>query len=178
MKKTLLLLFAFFSMTQSYSQVLGFDEVDEFTDNRIIQLNASKKRGWTQTDGITKDIFKGAIFLTTKITKFTDGKIYTYLNLNIHSNILLCFGGDKVILLFEDKNKITLDQISELDCSKISDVKYHLTQKDINIIKKSNLEKLRIYTRDGYIDYEIKEKAKPVIRKTLQMTADKLKEIE
>lgn len=177
MKKLLLILTLLLS-TVSFAQHITVDEVDKFTDERIIQVNASKDKTWGMSDGITKNIFKGGVYLSTKLVKKPDGTIISYLNLNIQTGSILCFGGDKIIILFENNDKLTLNQTSKLDCATVNNIRFGLTEEDINILKNLKAKELRIYTRDGYIDYVIKDKAKPIIQETFELTATKLKEIQ
>lgn len=178
MKHTLLSLFLLIS-SASIAQHIVSDKVDEFTDNRRIQINAASYKSWMASDGITKNFLKGAVFMSTVITQFGEDKsTLAELNFNIQGKGLLCANDNDAIFILKNKKKITLNQTSKTDCGTTINIKYKITDEAFKEMTEIDVEKLRIYVNEGYMDYDIKDKSKPLIKKTLQMTVDKLKEIE
>lgn len=160
------------------AQHLQYDEIDKFTNNREVFITATKSENWRNSDAITKNIFKGNLFLSVRLTKTEENKIYSFINLNIQSPTILCFGDDEIIILFEDGDKVTLKQASKIDCGTNIDIKYILTKEATSILKNKAAKEMRVYTRDGYIDYEIKSKATNIIQKTFELAEIKLNELE
>ena len=177
MKKLLLLLMLFVTNI-SFAQHISIDEVDKFTENRVIQINALTGKYWSASDAINKNVFKEQVFLSTKLMKFPEGNITSYINLNVQSNYSICFSQGQVIFLFENGEKLTLNQSSKLDCNTKNNVQFHLTMEELKILSNNIISEFRIYTTDGYIDFEMKKKAKKIVQETFKWTVDKLKEIQ
>lgn len=163
-------LFLFFSCAV-FSQNVALNKEDEFTKTNIIQVNCAKKPIWTVSDNINKE-FGSNIFLSLSNYKYKDeSKNYSTLNFDIALGFTFCLSNyeGKTILLFEDQSTLTLIQTSRLDCSTRISAKYYITDADIAVLMNKNLSKIRIYTSDGYIDFEVKEKKIEIIRKTFKL---------
>ncbi|MDM1452209.1 hypothetical protein [Myroides odoratimimus] len=176
--KQLLLLLTLLLSTTSFAQHIYSDKIDKFTDNRLIHINASKDKTWGVSDSFTKNLLKGGIYLSTHITVTPQKEIFVAVNLNMQMAGMICLGDNELIALFENGDKVTLKQISKVDCGKTVDVKYDISDDDIDTFRNSKLKDIRIYTRDGYMDFVAKDKMKPILQATFQLTADKLKEIQ
>lgn len=177
MKKLLTTLTLFISSI-SFAQYISIDEVDRFTDNRVIQINALTGDYWSASDAINKNIFKEQVFLSTKMIRDPKGNITSFINLNVQSNYSLCFSDNIVIFLFENGEKLTLKQFSKTDCGATNNVQFSFTEEDLDTLKNNIISEFRMYATDGYIDFEMKKKAKKIVQETFKWTADKLKEIE
>ncbi|MFM9400812.1 hypothetical protein ACKLNQ_02595 [Myroides odoratimimus] len=176
--KNLLLIITLLITSVSFSQHVFSDEIDKFTDNRVVTINASKDKKWGYSDSFTKKLFRGESFLSTTLIKDKNGNILSYLNIQLATNFLVCFSDNEIIFLCENGDKVILKQVSKTECSKNQVTKYMLTEDDLNTLKNAKIKEVRYYTTDGYIDYEVKDKMKPVIQGTFELTADKLKEIQ
>ncbi|KZE82865.1 hypothetical protein AV926_04775 [Myroides marinus] len=177
--KHLLLIITLLLSTASFAQFIAKDEIDKFTDDRKIQINATKGDAtWGTSDSFTKNIFRGGLYLSSHITVTPNKEIYSHININVQTSYMVCFGQNKIIALFENGDKVTLNQVSKIDCGNNVNVMYDISDKDINIFKNLKLKEIRLYTADGYLDFVVKDNMKKVIQGTFELTANKLQEIQ
>lgn len=165
MKKIIFLLFINFG----FSQHIVKNEIDEFTKNNVIQVNCSKKTKWATSDNVTKGIFK-YLFFSLNNYKNDTTSVNTF-NIDISTGSLLCFSKSNgiIIFLFDDESTLELNQTSKLDCETRQVVKYSINNNDLIILKTKRLSKIRIYTTDGYLNFEIKENKQQIIKETFQL---------
>ncbi|WP_353119446.1 hypothetical protein [Myroides odoratus] len=176
--KNLLIILTLFISSISFAQNISIDEVDKFTENRVIQINALTGKYWSASDAINKNVFKEQVFLSTKLIKSPEGNITSYINLNVQSSYSLCFSQGQVIFLFENGEKLILNQSSKLDCNTKNNVQFLFTVEELKILSNNIISEFRMYTTDGYIDFEMKKKAKKIVQETFKWTFDKLKKIQ
>lgn len=166
MKKTLLLLMlTVFSVKNSSAQVKTIEEVDKFTKNKVVQVNAMKGKRWGQGDSVSDKTFYGA-FLSFK----SNGGLY-YLQVNTHTNGLLCISNESLItLLFEDESTINLINNTKVECSRTELTgKYLISEEQLNTLATDNLQGFRVYYTDGYRDYNVKNDKKEIIKKSAEL---------
>ena len=144
--------------------------IDEFTKQNIIQVNASKTPKWKGSDNITKGLFN-YVFLSLK--KIDSTKI---LQLDIQTGFNLCINNndDKIILLLNNENTIELKQAAKLDCANRVLAKYIISDEEIKTLSINPIKKFRIYTYDGYIDFEVKEDKKDIIKNSFSLFNSKI----
>lgn len=161
--KTFLLPFLFIGI-QGFSQHIAMNQIDEFTDQKIIQVNASENKTWAGTDNIAKGLLN-YVFLSSKSTTTTSGDIVNYVNLDISTGSQICLSEDngKVIFLFENGEKITLPQDSKTDCSNRVPAVFMLTDEDLTKLSTNLISKFRVYTIDGQLNFEVKPNKKEMI---------------
>lgn len=178
--KNLVTIIAVLITTVSLAQVQRFDKVDDYKKERNIQFQASMYKGWMSTDGITKNFLKRNIYLMTHVVQNTETKeIQAYLTLNIRDKNKVCSSeGNEAIITLRNGHLVKLIQTSKTECGTEINTKYPLNETQINQLSTYDAVNIRVYLNDAYTDREIKEKAKPVIKKTLQMTADKLNDLK
>ena len=178
--KNLLTLLAIFITSISFGQKLRYDKIDDYKHERIIQHQASQVRTWMVSDGITKNFLKRNIYLMTHIVQNTDTKeAEVFLTLDVRDKTKICSSeGNEAIITLNNGHLVKLTQSSKTECGTEINIKFLLNETQIKQLSNYDATNIRIYLNDGYTNREIKEKSKQVIKKTLQMTADKLKEIE
>jgi len=166
MKKIILLLLIGFSGS---SQNIAISQIDEFTKLEILQINASKDKKWKGTDNIAKGLFN-YVFLSLKKVG-----LIKILQLDTQIGSVICINNneDKIILLLDNNNTIQLQQESKLDCAQRVVPKYLITEEQIKILSECQIKKIRIYTNDGYIEIEIKEDKKELIKNTFLLFKNK-----
>ena len=144
-----------------YSQKIKRDIIDEFTDSRIIETS------WERM-GL------GGFYRFKKV----NGTYYfnfKYPRMNVFS----VAEGAKLILKLEDGSRLTLFN-SEYEISSIGagaiglvssgtwgvSIYYPVTELELKIFEKINVEKYRIYTSLGYNDIEMKSKHSKKLKKS------------
>jgi len=165
MKHTLLLLTAVLGANITFSQTKSIDETDKFTKKKVVQVNAMKGKRWGQGDSVSDKTFYGA-FLSFK----SNGGLY-YLQVNTHTNGLLCISNESLItLLFEDESTINLINNTKVECSRTELTgKYLISEEQLNTLATDNLQGFRVYYTDGYRDYNVKNDKKEIIKKSAEL---------
>ncbi|WP_158962568.1 hypothetical protein [Myroides fluvii] len=178
--KQFLLFITFIFTIATFGQVQKYDRIDDYKKERNIQMQASLYKGWMASDGITKNFMKRNMYLMTHIVQDTETKeAQAYLTLDIRDKYKICSSEEnEAIITLKNGHIITLKQSSKTECGQEIITKYPLNQTQINQLSTYDMISVRVYLNDGYTDREIKDKVKPIIKKTLQMTADKLEEIK
>lgn len=177
MKKLLAILVLLIS-SNSFAQLITFDEVDEFTGNYSILVQNSKSKQTKIEDDISIDS-KDYIFMSVDINVSKDKT--TTLNrfvLGIISKKSKCYNDGKLHLLFESGEVITLSQSTKLTCDTSPVIGYTLTDMDFVLAKNNLIKKIRITHTEGANDYAINPKQQANIQETLQIAFDRLKEIQ
>lgn len=164
-----IILFLFFSCS-IFSQHIVVSKIDEFTKKEIIQANASKEPKWKTTDNIAKGFFNNVFLSLHK----EDTKNILMLDMTYGTNICVSNNDGKAIILFENDTTLELPQVSKIDCALRVAVQYYLQNNDIEQLSKSIIKKIRIYTTDGHISFEIKEDKKELIKNTFNLFLSKI----
>lgn len=156
------LLFSFFS---SQAQHVALNKIDEFTDDKVIQVNAAEEKTWSTSDNIAKGIFN-SIFLSTKSVKSKEETLSNYIQLDISTGSMICLSkyDGKVIFLLDNNEKVNLKQVSKIDCGQRVLSKFILNNDDLEKLTNNKIIKFRIYTTEGYMDFETKEKKQELIK--------------
>lgn len=160
MKKIVLLVWLVALSTISYSQGISKSETDDFTGSKVIyttwdQLNAS-----------------GLSCKNVLLFKFRLENETQYFHLNwIFDKVVAVPEGEKVMFKLKDGTLIKFYNISHVisskgggstnvTCKDSYGVSLILKNEDLSVFaNESNpIEKVRIYTTDGYVDIDIKEK--------------------
>lgn len=176
--KKLLLTFVFIVFAQNFSeaQVVVQKENDRFTKNNVIQVNAMTGKRWRTAD----DIAKGIYSVTYLSLKSENNTRVLQLNIGVFSNTCLVEDG-KLILLFSDNSTIELINKGRTDCvSKHQSLlgKYLITDEQIAELSEKELTEFRVYFSEGYRNYEVREKAVPVIQGTAKLLLEELQTFE
>jgi hypothetical protein len=158
----------------SIAQYVDKNEIDEFTGNRVIKVNCMTGKRWGTSDVITKGLLN-YVYLTSNFVKPKDLAPQTfYFTLGIKSlsaGTCLSPNNGKAIWLFEDKSTLEVNQTSGADCNSGNLLaQYTITQEQIDKLSTGKLSKLRVYTSEGYVDYEIRDDKKEILRKTFETT--------
>lgn len=140
------------------SQHIKSDEIDAFTGSRKLKITLEKPKALFAETLFSNYGFIGTVEINCIQTKDTPDFFYLTIGYSIAET--RCFNDDQIIFLLEDGNKVTLKQFSKIDCGKYPVVKYQLFESDITLFLNSKIQKVRVYTSDGYIDLDAKEKAK------------------
>lgn len=190
MKKILLL---FILITNfSVAQRIAINGKDEFTDKHILKIDASSSKKWKQSDDIFQGLFNNG-FLSLKYTSGTNDKILLT-TLNITTGIPFCVNqlDGKIIFLLEDNSKITLNQVSDIECFQPQVTAYQVNkpiiinyslpnfneQLDyITTLSQIKINKIRIYTSDAYLDFIVNDDKKEMIKNTFKLLNEELKKI-
>jgi len=166
MKKLVLIMLLFHQIASS--QNITISKIDEFTKKEIVQVNASEGKNWKGSDNIAKGIFN-YMFLSLQKSDSV-----TYMNIDLNVGAMICINNDsKIIILFEDNTTLELTQIAKIDCAQRVVCKYFLNNENIDKLSNNLFKKARIYTTDGYLDFEIKENKKELIKNTFTLFKSK-----
>ncbi|WP_299434617.1 hypothetical protein [uncultured Maribacter sp.] len=174
MIKKILFYFLLFSITYINAQHLAIDKIDEFTENRIIKVNASSGKKWKMSDDVAEGLMK-SLFISTKHER-TNKEYLTNLNFDITIGSTICATNTdgKSIILLKDKTKVELKQVSKIDCNQRIVIQYFLSLEDLAILSEKIISKIRIYATDGYIDLTIKEKKENLIKEHFGLILNKI----
>ncbi|ESU21140.1 hypothetical protein FCR2A7T_07110 [Flavobacterium cauense R2A-7] len=177
MKKTLLL-FLIIIVNQTFAQRIAINEIDKFTDQKIFKVDVSEGKRWKTTDNIAKGLINN-IFLSTRLIKKENSKIIlSNFNFQLGRNLCVNPSNGKIIILFSDNSKITLKQSTEIVCESNLNVEYFIVDNnneindDLSILSNKEISSFRIYFNDGYIDFDVKEDKKELIRKHFKLISE------
>lgn len=119
-------------------------ETDEFTQtNKIFQIHELV-------------LFqKGVEVIYSNLRKFDDQLICNF-NFSMESYELLCVNSDsKVLIKLNNGNILTLKHMGEIECDKMITINTVLSPEDIKALSENQIEKIRCYTTEGYLDYTL-----------------------
>lgn len=121
-------------------------ETDEFTKiNKVIQ-----------TQGLPLHQ-KGIGIIYSTLFKFDD-KVICGFSFCTEKYELLCVNSEcKVMVMLGNDNVITLNHIGKTECEKLITIKTLLSKDDQKIFSENQIEKIRCYTTEGYLDFELFE---------------------
>lgn len=154
-----------------FSQQIVENQIDKFTKNKVLQVNAMTGKNWSNSDAVTKGMFKNVFVSFRKVNDVNT------LQLGVSTNgSVLCITEDsKAILLFSDESTINIQNIAT-DCQSILVTgRYLLTEEALEFIKTKELQGIRIYFSDGYTDFEIRKNKIEVIQKTAKLFSEEVK---
>ncbi len=170
MKKILLFLFI---SSFAFAQKIEKDYKDEFTGSQII------KSDWEYLNNASKGF--SAKFRLSKI----DDLHYLDLKMMIgssHPKVFSIHEGDKLMFKLSSDVIIELPSLSsEVTCTGSGstslvgsaaqgiNISYSITEEQFQQLKSTPVAKLRIYTTDGYVENDVKEKHAKTIQKTFQL---------
>lgn len=174
-----LILFLFAPSFNCIAQRIAINGTDKFTDNKIYKIDVSEGSRWKTSDNIAKGLMNN-IFLSTKLISNDTTKIVNS-NFNLQLGRVLCVNPTmgKIIILFTDESKITLSQITAINCESNLNVEYSLGQDEFQIknnllyLSSKDIIEFRIYFADGYNDFVVKEDKREMIRKHYHLIEEK-----
>lgn len=158
--------------SQTFGQKLEENEVDEFTNNKI------KRTSW-ETLNMT--------------TKFTAYFRISRINSHDYFELKMMFGGYRGKVFSIDKDQEIMFKLNNGEFVKLPNLEYTITctgcgakglsgssaqgikvsyllnKEEFEILKNNKVIKMRIYTNDGYVESEIKEKHVKKIPKALEL---------
>jgi hypothetical protein len=170
MKKIALLLFTTFLSISSFGQNCKYktNEVDEFTKNKILE---------TKEELLTVSGMGFGFSTSYNLKKVNENR---YLKLNISSpKILTIKAGDEIMFKTNNDNPISL-KFSETvilqpqyNSSSRSTIWYEfilipISDENYTRLLQEPISKLRLYTSDGFIDDEIKDKRDKKLKELLK----------
>lgn len=173
MKKLLLgLTLTLFSLQFSTAQVVALKENDRFTKKNVLQVNAGPKKQFRAVDDIAEGLYNVAYLSFKSVDEIK----FLQLNIGVFGNSCLT-EDSKAILLFSDESTIELINYSKTDCvSKYQSLlgKYLISDEQIKEIAEKELSEFRIYFSEGYADYKVRDKIKPVIKGSAELFLNEL----
>lgn len=98
---------------------------------------------------------KGIIGLFSHLGKFDDQIICNF-SFSNEAYELLCVNADsKVMIKLSNENIITLKHRGDIECDKSITINTMLSPEDIKALSENQIEKIRCYTTEGYIDFTL-----------------------
>jgi hypothetical protein len=171
MRKVLfLLLFSIPMSSICFGQKLKENKVDEFT-GRVIKR--------TSLEYIVNEqpIFGNPFILGVQVERIDDLvvlkvelQLSSVFSIRKDQNLMLKLEEDKMVTLKNNEYVIS-DRYGDRQIAHINYVIGYINEdsETLNLIKNYKAAKLRIYTSDGYIDKEIKEKNQDIIKKCVEL---------
>jgi len=157
------------------AQTIEEDKIDEFTKNSI------KRTSW---ETLTNPSFNGNFASYVRISKINST---FYLNFKMWNNgifsilkddnLFFKLKNDSIVTLFANESTISCrgcgsKGMAGSDAFGVK-VNFNLDSKDIELLKGSEIEKIRIYTTGGYLEKAVKERFSEVIKKELMLFNEK-----
>lgn len=176
--KKLILIVTLLITSASFAQVITSDKKDDFTDTHIFNIEARKNKDLSLEDNISDDKKGDKVFLGLAIEKKIDSTPQIAIMISMISNKPRCFYKQELFLLFEDGQKSILKQITKSVCDTALVVGYSVSNEELDSFKNKILKKIRVTDNNSFTDYTIDNHMQTIVKKTLQMTADKLNEIQ
>jgi hypothetical protein len=128
------------------------DKVDEFTKTRIIEIQP-KYIGHSEIGSR----------LTAGITIFEDQLL---LRIELYSSSTMCFNDNcKTLLKLANDSIIALSYMGDTECAGLLMGYFIINESAINPLTSNDIVKIRVYTTEGYIDYQINDKW-PIVNRT------------
>jgi hypothetical protein len=183
MKYILFSLIFFVLNCNVFAQRIALNEIDKFTDEKIYKVDVSEGKRWKTSDNVAKGLLNN-VFISTKIVN-TEKRKNVLLNFNLQLGRTLCVNPNdgKVILLFSDNSKITLNQHTEINCQSILNVDYFIGENQseiesnlLNLTTKS-ISSFRIYFTDNFADFDVKEDKKELIKNHFKLIQKEFEKI-
>lgn len=153
-----------------FSQQVLPSKTDEFTGERIIEINSNAKPKKSMSDHITTAPKFHGFFMSSYIVTDKNNQITYQLVLRASHYMSHYTKGDRLILILEDKTKIALDLEHTTYNHPSIYLKYNLTMHQIQALANSPIYKMRIYSGGPYYDYDINESAKKRIQSMFTLT--------
>lgn len=170
LKKVIMLVAISFCSLNLYSQRVAINEIDKFTDVKNYKVDVSKGKRWKTSDDIAKGIFH-AVYLSSKISsKPKSNLVLTSLNLQTGTSLCVSPTKGKTIFLLSDGSKLTLRQQTEITCNTALVVSYFVgngtseIESNLNLLSTVDIQSIRVYTTEGYVDFEVKDEKKQLIK--------------
>ena len=178
MKKSILyLVFAFISLC-TYGQKITTSEVDKFTGKKIVETSFEKivtnknilvgvnkeslnKDVWIAFKGVDDNIFLIIKWVTNIVT-----------SLNSDSNIIFLDEDDNPYTFFNTEYTITGKGEGTPSNKFVGSAMYGLdiyATGDYSVLKDKNIKAMRIYTTDGYVNFNIPKKRKSTLADTYKV---------
>ncbi|WP_299391574.1 hypothetical protein [uncultured Gelidibacter sp.] len=163
------------------AQRIAIDGIDKFTDNSIFKVDASKSGNWKASDKIVKGLYNN-IFLSTKLVS-NQSKISALTNLNFQLGTAVCRNPNegKIIILFTDNSKLTLEQASDIKCDDNLDIEYYLGKSLSDIeetlfnLSNKDMDSFRVYFAKGYKDFAVLENKRQIIKDNYKLIFERSK---
>ena len=181
MKKTILLLILILCINSISAQRIAIDEIDKFTDNIVFKVDVSQGKTWNTSDKITKGLFDN-VYLSTKLIK-NEKEVLVLSNFNFQLGTIICRNPNigKVIILFTDNVRLTLEQASDIKCGEVLDIEYYLgkvnadLEETLSVLSTKEMDSFRIYFSEGYRDFKVKENKREIIKDHYKIILERLK---
>ena len=169
-----------------FSQSIQLDEIDDFTGSR--KIITSPWRGKTIKPSDFVDVDKSLLVNTSCLIK--DSITLHTITLYLMSDIgcLSKYDG-KAIILFEDKSKIEIHQLSDTDCDDSPTASYLLLSRDegedksnfqskieenYSHIMNHDITKIRVYGNKYYKDFELNLKSQDILKRHFSLIGKQL----
>lgn len=164
MKKLFIL--PFFLFNYLFAQNIAENKIDEFTKERVIQVNCSKDTDWKTSDNILKGMFNFGYLSLTNFYNPEKNNSYLQFQINFGSSICFSENQSSIIFLFKNTDTLKLSYCGNTNCGQYILFKGKIDSNDIEKFINEDLYKIRIYTSNSYIDFEVKEKSIDRIKNT------------
>lgn len=149
MKSLILTLFLLFIYSFANCQDLSDNfniEIDEFTEAKTIKQK-------TPLPLYSKDF----TYVFTSLAKMDEQMVCSF-DFSKNSSDLICVNSEcKAMTKLENGEILELMNIAKTDCGKIVRILVILSEDNVSALSESKIDKLRLYTTDGYLDFTVDE---------------------
>jgi hypothetical protein len=162
MKKILILILVPFL---SHAQKITENKKDDMTGNVIIRT--SKER---ITGGMSPKWIKAGV---TKV----NNTLFLEATVSMSGTFFIVREGGEAIIKMSNDSTVTIKSISMESAhdgmgGKQADLRFALAEPGLGGLQKNSISKIRIYTSEGYQDFEIPEKNKDIVKKEIQLITE------
>lgn len=175
MKKILFLVMIFVSINMMGQSIKSIED-DPFEGTKVIVMDTEK---------LTKETFKDTRGQTMFYFRSVGNMIAFHLLWQCR-DIIIISKGQKALFLTEDGSKITLEALGDIRPESgiastaavkpagVLGMNIPYGSKEILELAKKNVTAIRIYTSDGYKDFNIDKKKQSLIKECLQLLIEKM----
>lgn len=166
--KILIILVVLFPL-KGYSQKLQENKIDDFTKKSV--------KSTTYETINYNNKFMGYV----KIRK-VDDRSFLYLRMMLSGGVFAVENGDKLMMITELDSVVTLNNSEfKISCEGCGakgilgsalqgvELKYEISNSVLTYLSENKIKKMRIYTKDGYVEDSIKEKNASTFMKLFQL---------
>ena len=172
--RTILFLLFFFTLN-AWSQRISVNEIDEFTNTKKIKSDASAGKKWKQSDDVAEGLFN-ILFISSEYHENSEHS-FLIITLDFQVTGLICLADNsEAILLLENKETISIKNTANTNCEhnrifgRYSFSKEKTAQIDLlTKLSQNPIDKIRIYTTEGYLNFTIKKDKKEIIQNHFEL---------
>lgn len=176
--KKFLLSFCLFFFYQGFAQMVVEDDYDSVKNRRKITIMAQPNWATNAANRINDTSTIGNVYLMTKVRKDSLERSKVELHLLVLSNFDPKLIPEKLIILTESGQSITLPSLGFNYLYGRRYYIYNIHSKQLDLLKKELLKGMKIYNNNGEIEFSLREKNVKRLQETFELTSSIVQSID